>query len=390
MKILFLGYAVHPKTEANLSGISIAGNKMQANILYCLKREVEEVKVITVYPIAAWPREKILYIKGETRDIGEGVVTYRVPFLNIPLIKQVTQILSVYKAASQYIKKNKDTVVVCYNMYPQVGTPAVWLKHFGCKVIPILADLPIDCNYQNKGFGKRIRDAFDNQTKRNIRKADRVIVLNKNARDIYAPEKDYLVMDGGVNLSEYNAGEKIEKKKCKNIVYGGSLFEYSGVRQLIDAMDLVEDKSIELHIYGDGLLRDYAEKSSNPQVFYHGKISNQRMLQEQKKAWLLVNPRPIEDPIAQVTFPSKIFEYLMSGTPVLATRLNGFTEEYQDKMFLARDNSSRELAYWINIIAKMREEELQQVADKARRFVINERTWDVQIKKMVSFIREGI
>ena len=40
--------------------------------------------------------------------------------------------------------------------------------------------------------------------------------------------------------------------------------------------------------------------------------------------------RVVNDPIAQVTFPSKTFEYLLSGTPVLSTRLNGYTHEYDE------------------------------------------------------------
>lgn len=388
MKILFLGYAVHENLAGSLSGASIAGNKMQLNILHNMKGKTSELKVITVLPVAAYPKERKWYVRKKVRNIGQDIMSTCISFLNFPLVKQISQIISVYREAAKYIKQNRDAMVLTYNMFPQVGIPARWLKRkFGCRIVALLADLPIDDNYNRKGFSRFLRGLFDESTKRSLLEADQVIVLNKNARELFAPQADYLVIDGGVNLQEYPIQQAPSGgKERKNIVYGGSLAEYSGIGELVDAMELVKNSEIELDIYGDGTLREYILSKAGQKIHYHGKVSNVELLKKQREAWLLVNPRPIDDPIAQVTFPSKIFEYLMSGTPVLSTRLNGFSEEYEGKLFFAESNSSDELAKWIDRIAGMEETELKQVAEAAERFVREERNWPRQVEKMLNFI----
>ena len=44
MKILFLGYAVGMEEAKNLTGVSIAGNKMQLNVLWNLKQYTEKIE----------------------------------------------------------------------------------------------------------------------------------------------------------------------------------------------------------------------------------------------------------------------------------------------------------------------------------------------------------
>ena len=48
MKIVFLGYAVSECDAETLSGVSVAGNKMQLNILRNMKNANTELKVVTV------------------------------------------------------------------------------------------------------------------------------------------------------------------------------------------------------------------------------------------------------------------------------------------------------------------------------------------------------
>ncbi len=143
---------------------------------------------------------------------------------------------------------------------------------------------------------------------------------------------------------------------------------------------------IELDIYGDGYLREYVESKCNDQIHYYGRIDNEKMLEVQRHAWLLANPRPVDDPIAKVTFPSKIFEYLMSGVPVLSTRLNGFSEDYNNLLIFVNDNSPESLAEGIRKADKLNKEELTAMAKMARDYLVSHKTWDKQVRRIVEFI----
>ena len=110
-------------------------------------------------------------------------------------------------------------------------------------------------------------------------------------------------------------------------------------------------------------------------------------MKKQREAWLLVNPRPVDDLISKVTFPSKTFEYLLSGTPVLTTRLNGYGREYDDKMFFAETDTARGLGEAAQKIANTSQQALDDMTERAYKFITTERTWRAQAERINDFLK---
>lgn len=388
MKIVFLGYAVNAMEAEGLSGVSIAGNKMQLNVLSELSKYDDlDIKILTIYPVAAWPRDKRLFYNGEREELVENVFTWRVNFLNLPILKQIWQTISLFWSASRLV--DKETLVFTFNMFPQVGIPAVLLKKFyGCKMCSLLADLPIDDNTFNKSYVRKMfRKLFDWLTRKAIRKCDKLVVLNKHAALEFAPGIPYIVVEGGVAEKDIRPFPNIVKNR-KVIVYSGALTEYSGILQLIEAMKYVDDPDVTLEIYGGGYLKEEVvkrvEQSSN--IRYMGRVSNSEMLKIQEQAWLLVNPRLVDDPISKVTFPSKLFEYMLSGTPVLTTKFNGLSNEYFSKLFIIENEPPTDIAININKILNKTQEECDEISKAAYFFIINSKMWAYQVQKIIKFI----
>lgn len=389
MNIIFLGYCVSKDMAENLSGISIAANKMQLDLLTNIKSYVKDLDITTIYPVAPFPVDKKLIYRKESIEVSDYLKAERVPFFNIPLLKQINQILANYKIVKKLVNEHKNAILLTFNMYPQIGLPAVWIKKkYGNRIVTLLADLPIDDNYVRRGISKWIYHFFNRITVKSLKWVDDAIVLNQKAWEIYTPQARCLVMEGGYNGKEYCTRE-IGARVRKNIVYGGSLNEYSGVHELVEAMDYVEDMDIELDIYGDGYLRDYVRNRCNDRVHYYGIIPNNEMMKVQQNAWALISPRPVEDPIAKVTFPSKIFEYMTSGTPVISTRLNGFLPEYEGLLIFAKSNEPQEMARCIMEMTEHPYADMLQMAEKARKFIIENKSWTVQAKRIIEFIEKG-
>lgn len=363
---------------------------MHINILRELsKYDGIHLDSVTVYPVAPFPRNKFYY-PYEVIPVVEDVTSVRVGFLNIPVIKQLWQTLAVYRQGKKVLKKYPDAIILTVNLFPQIGLPLMWLKNkFGVKTCCILADLPIDENYSRKGPSVILRKLFDSFTLKAIDTCESFITLNEYAVQKYAPGKPYIIMEGGIDLSEVQPAN-VQKAGIKNIVYSGAITEFSGVKNLITAMQGVTDKSVELHIYGSGLLteeiKDIIAQSGNPNIKYMGCVKNDEMKRIQARAWLLVNPRPVDDPIAQVTFPSKMFEYTISGTPVLSTRLNGFSKDYYDKLFFVDDNRPETLASKIIELAGLPPEVLIEKAEAAKNFMLTHKTWEIQCNRIVQFL----
>lgn len=389
MKILFLGYAVNPEEAKHLSGASVAGNKAQISLLSELaKRSDVTLSVLSLYPIATFPKDRA-FVKKETMTLFDGVTALRVPYANLPGIKQLSQLLSVWRQAKKLA--DKDTVVLSYNLYPQLGEPLCRLKkRLGCRTASVLADPPIDDRPDKRKLLRTFfRKLFDDSTKRSIRTCDKLIVLNRAAAETYAPKTPYIVMEGGVNKDALPAPD-FKKAREKTILYGGALTEYSGVTGLIGAMEHITDPDVILEIYGAGPLDKTitAYAKDHPNVRYGGKISNEEMLARQRSALLLVNPRPVEDEIAKVTFPSKIFEYMTSGTPVVSTKLNALTEEFRKRMFIAESEAPGDLADAINRALSESDDARRAIAEDAWNFITTEKNWEAQTERIVRFLEE--
>lgn len=393
-KIVYLGYVVNPEEVNHASGASVAGNKMQWNVIKNLsKYEDIEITCVTISPLAVFPHDKKIYQEHREETLLDGVRSIRVGFCNLPVIKQFWQICSVYHAAKNAVKEMNADILFTFNLFPQVGIPMRWLKKTfpHLETVCLLADLPIDDNTNRKGFSAILRTFFEKSTWKSMQRCEKYIVLNKHVIDKYLPGKPYIVVDGGVDEDDIKCYEKEVKKSGEhNILFCGALTEYNGILNLLEAMEYLQDTDIVLDIYGGGYLEDTIKDAAkkNPKIRYYGRVSNQIVMDKQREAWLLINPRVVDDPIATVTFPSKTFEYLLSGTPVLSTKLEAYSDEYNSCMYFSESDTSNSLANSIRKIAEMNSVVLGQKARYAKKFVCEERLWRKQTNKIVLFLED--
>ena len=389
MHIIYMGIISRPEDIGKIGEASVAGNKMQYNLLKYLSRNEDlQIDVVSFHPYRAFPHCKKLWIPKTREQLFENVDLWQVGYPNLPIIKQLIIPLTTRAMAKKLIGSKND-VLMLYDMYPNQGVPMAMLrKKVNDRTVCLLADLSIGGVVKEKGLRKFLRRFYDRSTLSNMKKCSNYIVLNENAAKEFVPHSQYMVMDGGVEPSEYPEETIGWNGKEKNIIYTGALVDYSGIMNLIAAMALLEDNTIVLDIYGDGVLRPEIETiaSQNPKIRYHGRVSNREAMAAQQSAWLLANPRPTQSHIAQVTFPSKIFEYLMSGRPVMTTRLNGFSADYDDLLFWVEGNTPEALAERINAIGGIADSKLTQRAKDARAYLLKNKTWEQNARKVHAFL----
>lgn len=392
-KYIYIGYCVPKENEKDASGLSVAGNKMQLNIIQELSKYSDmQLYPITIYPCASYSKDKRLIYKKNILKLCNSYSAIQVGFINIPIGKQMCQIIGTFFTVKSLVRKFPDAEIITFNMYPQVGTPAKWIKKiYGNRIVSIVADLPIAIEKKKNIMANALMSIFNAITKKNLKNVDKAIVLNENAVKYFLATKSYIVVEGGIEVSpceknDFSIVDYVHRESI--IVYSGALVEYNGIYNLIQAMKLVQ-ADVTLRIYGDGPLRGIVEEAAREQskIEYMGVVSNEQMMQLQRQAYILINPRPVDDPISKVTFPSKIFEYLMSGTVVMTTKLSGFTNEYLDKMFFM-DDDPRSIADEIDKCMQIPYEKMNDMAVKAHDFVVEEKSWEIQGKKIHDFLVE--
>ena len=107
-----------------------------------------------------------------------------------------------------------------------------------------------------------------------------------------------------------------------------------------------------------------------------------------EEAWILVNPRSVDDPVSSVTFPSKTFEYIMCRRPVIATEFSGCFEKFKEITMTCGKGTAKEIEEAILKIDKLNEEELKQFVCEAYDYVTGEMSWKKQTDRIYEYIKQ--
>jgi glycosyltransferase involved in cell wall biosynthesis len=104
------------------------------------------------------------------------------------------------------------------------------------------------------------------------------------------------------------------------VVYAGLLGFPQGLAFAVESMESLPATQVELHLYGDGVdqpsLLEYCQSRHLPHIHVHGHVPYEQYLAALRSADILyASLRPAESLAAAM--PSKIWEYMAAGKPVL-------------------------------------------------------------------------
>ena len=172
-------------------------------------------------------------------------------------------------------------------------------------------------------------------------------------------------------------------------MYSGILDMRYGISELLDAFDLLDD-SYELWLTGNGnavdLIKERAKKDQRIK-FYGYLPSRQDLLNKQASATMLISPRRDTEEGSKYCFPSKIFEYMVSGNPVVSCFLAGIPEEYHRHLIELKTVTKEEIAQTIKNVAAMSEKERTEFGLAAKTFVLENKNKFAQARKILEFLK---
>ncbi len=132
-------------------------------------------------------------------------------------------------------------------------------------------------------------------------------------------------------------------------------------------------------------IKEYTE--IDKRIHFLGQVKNEEVLEIQRNALVLVNPRQNIGEYTKYSFPSKNMEYLLSGNPVIAYKLDGIPDEYDEYFFYPEDNSIEALRNKIIEVSKISPEERQKIGEKSRNFVLENKNPYVSAQKIMNMIQ---
>ncbi len=224
------------------------------------------------------------------------------------------------------------------------------------------------------------------------------VAITKGLKDLYSSKskEEILVAPDGVDLKQFKIyGEKAEIRSKfglpndkKIVLYTGHLYEWKGASILAAAASKLDKDTIVVFVGGtEKDILNFEEKYSK---FENIKILGQKPHHEipyyLKASDILVIPNSAKEDISKFyTSPMKLFEYMASGTPIVASDLPSIREILNESnacFFKSDDPES--LAISIRDLLNNKEKQVN-ISTKSSHDIVNY-SWDSRAKNIINFI----
>ncbi len=395
MKVLLLGSIVSDKLCAELMESGIRpdpANSVQKYIIegFNSTDKVESVDVISAVRIAGYHRTKIARIKTEKWCLGKAGIT-SLGYINAPCLNVVFREHAIVRAAKQWAcaHKTEETLILVYSYSTPLINAASVAKRIikKAKVILVVADLPLLMdNY--KGIRRVIKQIDVWRGKSAKKSIDKYCLYTRYmANALHLKEGEWIVFEGLIDTSRISTDINNRSSKKRICVYAGSLDTRYAIDKLIYAFEKIYIDA-ELHIYGSPIEARRLSGVFNTckKTKYMGMCTPDEIFEIMKEATLLINPRPTNLELSKYSCPSKTFEYMASGTPVLTTRLPGIPAEYEPYLYFFESETTEGFTNTINKVLSLEDTSLQLKGLSASRFLLEEKNSNKQIERILNLV----
>ena len=401
MNIIFLTNLYPKENEKEVRSkmrvdMNDAANALQWNLVNGIEVQGSvELMLVNRLPVFSWPRNyPEAFVKSFYFSHKEGANDITPGFCNITGIKQFVGDKAFVKQVINMCDNRDESIILMYSLQPAFLKAVKEIKRLNpqTKVCAIVADLP-QFSAVTHGIISRLFHQFNcSQIYKNLKYIDGFVLLTKQMAKKMEIKVPYIVMEGIAPSRTSNGVIKKKNTEKRKILYTGSMNSQYGICVLLEAFSMIENPNIELHLCGLGnaeeRVKEYANKDHR--IIFYGKISRSEVLKLQSEVDVLVNPRQNNEEFTKYSFPSKNLEYLSSGVPLVAYKLDGIPDEYDEYINYVEDSSSKALAVKLQQICELDDETRAQIGQKAQKFVLENKNHIVQAQKILRFICENI
>ncbi len=400
-KILFLSRLIPPNmveevAEKQSRTMQSAAISFQENLIDGIEINTgSALSQFNLLPINSYPRYyRDASVKGFAYAHAENAHDYNVGFCNVQYIKHALLSASLKKQFKRYWKQHRPDTVICYTPHMSFLKALKWVKKKdpevkSCVIIPDMPEFN-DMSSRQSLIRRCFYNHTSKKTRRYIQYADSFVYLTEQSATYFCDTKPYAVVEGIIPDSRLSDGipAPAVDHGFKQIVYTGTTNRKFGVLTLLEAFSLIEGDEYRLIICGCGDSDDIIREKSrlDPRIVFKGVVSHQEALKIQQSATVLVNPRQNVGEFTKYSFPSKTLEYLVSGVPLIAYKLDGIPNEYDEYINYVKDPSPEALAAKLCRVCAWPDQTRKEYAQKARAFVESTKNKIHQTKKITSML----
>lgn len=376
------------KKGYGLASAQVSQQNLVTGIENCLGQGFDSINgsVLPPYPVYADKiiNEVVWQHRPDNYDVSVG-------YKNQKYVNRMTCKNAMIKAADKWFEeryKGEEVILFVYSMRSAPMATACYLKKKiqKCEAYLIVTDLPqfMDLGQSKLKAGLKKIDWI------NIKKMQNqfdgfILYASKMAKYLNIPNGKWILMEGSFD-PQNDTYPCIKNKRSKAIMYSGKLDMQYGIKLLLDAFMEIKDPEAELWLTGSGnaekLIKECAKRDSRIK-FFGFFPSREEVKKKQQEAAALINMRLPSENASNFCFPSKLFEYMATGIPVLSFKLGGIPEEYYPYLCLIEKECITGVKNAIEAALKPG----NKIGSSAREFIMSNKTLDKQCRRIVQWMQ---
>lgn len=333
-RIIYISnYMSHDLVEKrkNINVFSQAGNNKASGIYNALSSVGCKVKMLSTGLVSGKNCKK--YNKEE-ECYNDDTIFYATGFA-FPFLNTIVSGVSLWNKIKQECTVKIPDYIVFYNFKLETALPAYLAKkRYG---VPIAVEYEDGYDAVNEvaGIKKKILVAIERFMLNKIDSA--IIVTSKTAGKFRVPT---IVVRGIINTQYYEYCKTYIKKEHDKlmILYTGGLDKARGIDVLLRAIQYC-DFDFKLVITGKGNM-----KFQDDRVEFLGFVPFKRVQELTAEADVLVQCQLAGNDFGNVSFPSKIYEYIASGNYIVSSTVSDMKDFAGDSIALYENDNPEELA----------------------------------------------
>lgn len=372
--------------------ISLAGQRFQRHALRELAAAgVSPELVLSMRPIAAFPKARRLWLSGGRHEAG-GVTVTLLPTVNVQPLKSLLAgaIAALRLLAWCWRRRSEPKLVLSFNLSDPPGLFTWAAARLGrARLVGWVLDLHEPGGLVPDTLRRRLDLAMHRWL---IPRLDGLVVVADRIAHDFAPGKRYLRIEAGVDAGPFSTPPppRDGTADCFDVVLAGSLVAFNGVELALDAFALLPGNGWRLTVAGGGRLEPLVREraTADPRIRYAGVLPFDELVTLYRQSDILLNLRPTIALRTQYYFPSKLLELIASGTPVVSTCTGHVETELAGRLFLLHEETPEALAELLRRLRALDPEARLAVGRAGREHVLTEKTWRAQAVRLEGFLRE--
>lgn len=225
----------------------------------------------------------------------------------------------------------------------------------------------------------------------NLNKHTKFILLHKSLKKKFPNRNKKIILDDSVDVEDFKFKRKILQKY--EFTYTGSLYDGKGIEIIIYLANKFPEK--QFYIFGNtktlsNKYKNIIKKKKNIILKGYFQYNKLPLILKQSKYLLMpylnkvrVNSKKIE--VSKYMSPLKLFDYLASGSIIIASDLKVYTHilKHKKNCFLASPNHYVEWKKMISMIIKNKSK--YKSLKKNALFTAEKYTWKKRVEKIIHF-----